>query len=217
MKKKLLSACLMAGGLLFSMTSVQAEDYDGVAAYREMLDFGGNPAELTEMAGEELWFEARGPKKASLEKCDLGLGPGVIEGAYAQLPRYFPDVDQVMDLESRLLYCMETLQGLDRDEEAKKAISGGTDYASDMESLVAYVVAASRGVPINVPQEHAKEIESYQRGEQIFFHRAGRYDFACASCPADTGQRIRLPDLHHLSESEYDQQAYSSWPVTTVS
>lgn len=217
MKKKLLSVCLMAGGLVFSAAAVHAEDDDGFAAYREMLDFGGNPAELTEMAGEELWFEARGPKNASLEECDLGQGPGVIEGAYAQMPRYFSDADQVMDLESRLLYCMETLQGLDREEEAKKAISGGTDYASDMESLVAYVVAASRGMPINVPQEHEKEIESYQRGEQIFFHRAGPYDFSCSSCHAVTGQRIRLQDLPNLSESEYAQQAYSTWPAYRVS
>src|SRR5690625_3978255 len=145
MKKNLLSVCLMACGFVFATPAVLADDADdGFAAYREMLDFGGNPAELTEMAGEELWFEKRGPKNASLETCDLGQGPGVVEKAYAQMPRYFADTDKVMDLESRLLYCMDTIQGLDPEEEAKKAISRGTDYASDMESIVAYVVAADR-------------------------------------------------------------------------
>ena len=48
-----------------------------------------NPAELWEVKGEELWKTPRGPKNASLEKCDLGLGPGVVRGAYAQMPRYF--------------------------------------------------------------------------------------------------------------------------------
>ena len=36
----------------------------------------GNPSELFEAKGEELWKQARGPKKATLERCDLGLGPG---------------------------------------------------------------------------------------------------------------------------------------------
>src|SRR5690625_6108992 len=112
---------------------------------------------------------------------------------------------------------MDNIQGLDPEEEAKKAISRGTDYASDMESIVAYVVAASRGETIQVPQSHEKEIEAYKRGEQIFFHRAGPYDFSCSSCHAVTGQRIRLQDLPNLSESGPAQQAYSSWPAYRVS
>jgi len=50
---------------------------DGIAEYRKMLE-DGNPAELYEAKGESLWKQARGPKKATLEKCDLGLGPGVV-------------------------------------------------------------------------------------------------------------------------------------------
>ena len=41
----------------------------------------GNPAELWEARGESLWKEQRGPKHASLERCDIGLGPGVVKGA----------------------------------------------------------------------------------------------------------------------------------------
>ena len=73
----------------------------------------GNPAELVVARGEALWKEKRGPKKVSLEQCDLGLGAGVVKGAYAQMPRYFADADQVMDFESRVVQCMVTLQGLD--------------------------------------------------------------------------------------------------------
>ena len=72
--------------------------------------------------GEALWKEKRGPKGASLEKCDLGKGPGKVEGAFAELPRYFGDVDRVMDLESRIVWCMETLQGFDR----RRSSSGPT-------------------------------------------------------------------------------------------
>ena len=219
MKIKALSACLLMLGGVMASASAHADEStaDGIAQYREMLGEGGNPAELTEMAGEELWAEARGPKSASLEQCDLGQGPGVIKDAYAQMPRYFVDTDRVMDLESRLLHCMDTLQGLDPAEQSKNAVSGRGEYASDMESLVAYVVAASRGAPIAVPQEHEKEREAYARGKQIFYFRGGPYDFSCSSCHAVTGQRIRLQDLPNLNEPELAQRAYSSWPAYRVS
>ena len=65
----------------------------------------------------------RGPKNASLEQCDLGKGPGKVEGAFAELPRYFKDADRVLDLESRLVWCMETLQGFARAEIVKRPYS----------------------------------------------------------------------------------------------
>jgi len=34
----------------------------------------------------------------------------VLKGAYVELPRYFADTGKVMDLETRLVYCMKTLQ-----------------------------------------------------------------------------------------------------------
>ncbi|HET7670234.1 MAG TPA: sulfur oxidation c-type cytochrome SoxA, partial [Burkholderiales bacterium] len=80
-----------------------------IQRYQKMIA-EGSPVELFELQGEELWKKAQGPKKTSLEKCDLGLGPGVLKGAYARLPRYFADADRVMDLETRLVHCMTTLQ-----------------------------------------------------------------------------------------------------------
>src|SRR3954470_24507944 len=76
---------------------------------------GGSPAELFELEGETLWKKPQGPKNVSLERCDLGEGPGVLKGAYAHLPRHFKDAERVMDLETRLLYCMTMLQGRSRD------------------------------------------------------------------------------------------------------
>ena len=74
---------------------------DSLAQYRQMLA-EDNPAELSEAKGEELWKTPRGPRKASLQQCDLGAGPGVVKGAYARLPKYFADTDRVQDIESRL-------------------------------------------------------------------------------------------------------------------
>ncbi len=73
-----------------------------------------NPGHLEADRGEALWRKRRGPRNASLEACDLGRGPGRVEGAFAELPRYFRDADRVMDLEARLVWCMETLQGFAR-------------------------------------------------------------------------------------------------------
>ena len=113
----------------------------------------GSPVELFELQGEELWKKPQGPKSVSLEKCDLGKGPGVLKGAYAALPRYFQDVDRVMDLETRLLHCMTTLQGRSA-AEATKRLFGNADSPSEMEFLSAYVAAQSRGVPLTPGTSH---------------------------------------------------------------
>lgn len=187
-----------------------------IERYRQMLQ-DGNPAELMVAKGEDLWKQPRGPKSASLEKCDLGKGPGVIKGAYAELPRYFADVDAVMDFESRLVHCMQTLQGIPRAEAIKKPYSGAGESATDLESLTAYVVEESRGVTIAVPQKHAKEVEAFKRGEKIFFFRGGPYDFSCASCHALDDQRIRLQELPNLTKQEPARRAFAQWPAYRVS
>src|SRR6202008_2134856 len=103
-------AAVCALTLVAALAFGQGNTVDEIAKYRAALQ-EGNPAELWEARGEDLWKQKRGPKGASLEACDLGLGPGVVKGAYAQLPRYFADADRVMDLESRIVWCMMTLQG----------------------------------------------------------------------------------------------------------
>src|SRR5437762_1861278 len=166
---------------------------DEIAKYRAMLA-DDNPAELWEARGEALWKEKRGPKKASLEQCDIGLGPGVVNGAYTVLPKYFADSDKVEDLESRLVTCMVTLQGF-TPEQAKKDPFGGPGKKVPMDALVAYVTAESRGIPMNVSTSHPKEKEAYEIGKAIFFHRAGPHDFGCVTCHGIDAQRIRLQDL----------------------
>jgi sulfur-oxidizing protein SoxA len=160
--------------------------------------------------------EKRGPKNASLEKCDLGLGPGVVKGAYTVLPKYFADSDKVEDLESRLVTCMVTLQGFTR-EEAKKDPFGDPGKKVPMDALVAYVTASSRGMPMKVAATHPKEVEAYEVGKRIFYHRGGTHDFSCASCHGADSQRIRLQDLPNLTKQEDAQRAYTSWPAYRVS
>jgi L-cysteine S-thiosulfotransferase len=186
-----------------------------IERYRQALG-DGNPAELWEARGEAMWKEARGPNKTTLEKCDLGLGAGVVKGAYTVLPKYFADGDRVMDLETRLVHCMVTLQGF-TPEQAKKDPFGGPNKKADMEALVAYVTSESRGLKMNVAGNHPKEKDYYEIGKKIFFHRGGTHDFSCANCHGADAQRIRLQDLPNLLKQETAQRAYTTWPAYRVS
>jgi len=174
------------------------------------------PVELYELAGEEMWKKRQGPKNVSLEQCDLGQGPGVVKGAYAGLPRYFRDADRVMDLEARLLHCMMTLQGRSRDE-ATKRVFGNEDQASEMEALSAYVAGQSHGMPMRPGKDHPRERAAYQLGQKLFFHRAGPWDFSCASCHGDEGKRIRMSDLPVLYKPQHVQPLMATWPAYRVS
>lgn len=216
MQKLPLVIAAAALGATALATQAQTDTQAEIERYREMLQ-DGNPAELLVMRGEELWKTRRGPKNASLEGCDLGKGPGVVEGAYVELPRYFADTDSVMDAEARLVHCQEKLQGFERAELVKKPFSGTAQRATDNEVLIAYLVEQSRGMPVAIPQSHPKEIASYQRGEKIFFYRAGPYDFSCASCHGEDDKRIRLQDLPNLLKKDAAQRAFTTWPAYRVS
>ncbi len=187
---------------------------DQLAEYRRMLA-DGNPSELYEAEGEELWSKPAGPKNASLEKCDLGLGPGVVQGASAQLPRYFKDTDRVQDLESRLMTCMDTLQGIPEADIVKGSFGKGV--RKDLEAIVAYVVTQSKGLKINVPATHPKEKEMLALGEKIFYLQGGPMDFSCASCHAVDNKRIRMQDLPNLTTAKGAAEGWGSWPAYRVS
>ncbi len=208
----LFAAAMGAGIALAQQPRTAVEE---IERYRAALG-DGNPAELWEARGESLWKERRGSRGASLERCDLGLGPGVVKGAYAQLPRYFADSDKVEDLESRLVTCMVNLQGF-TPEQAKKDPFGGPGKKVPMDALVAWITGQSRGVKMNVSLNHPKEREAFEIGKEIFFFRGGPYDFGCVTCHGSDNQRIRLQDLPNLTKPEPAQRAYGAWPAYRVS
>ncbi len=134
-------------GLLIAAAPSSGEDAGIFDEYRAM--FGDdNPAIFVIDEGEEYWLEPQGPKNTSLEDCDLGLGPGVVEGAYARLPRYFADVDKVMDVEARLIFCMGELQGRPSAEIEGYPYSMRGDLGTEIEALVAWLADQSSGMPI---------------------------------------------------------------------
>jgi L-cysteine S-thiosulfotransferase len=205
-----LAAAFAAAGLPQAFAQTEdpvAADFDKFRAIMEE----ANPAELFEAKGEQLWKTPRGPKHASLEKCDLGLGPGVVKGAYAQMPRYFADVDRVMDAEARIVHCMVTLQGFELDKLDDKPFSSAT-RTPDPVSITTYVAAQSAGMKLAPPQSHPKEKAAYEIGKQIFFYRAGAYDFSCASCHGVDGKRIRTQPLPNFTNPADAIKASQGWP-----
>jgi sulfur-oxidizing protein SoxA len=187
--------------------------------FRAMLkaDPFANPGNLFIDRGEAIWKRKDGPKAASLEQCDLGLGPGKVEGAHAQMPRYFADADRVMDAETRLMWCMEKLQGHDPKEIVKRKFSSFPDRTSDLEALSAFVAAKSQGMKIEAKLAHPREQESYALGEALFNRRQGPWDFACSSCHEDEGKRIRLQGLPVFGKPKQAQEVMTTWPAFRIS
>ena len=205
----------LAALLAFAGAALADETAKEIQRYREMVA-EGSPAELFEIQGEELWKKPQGPKNVSLERCDLGQGAGVLKGAYAHLPRYFQDADRVMDLETRLVHCMVTLQGRTR-EEATARVFGSADRPSELELLSIYIAAQSRGMPMEPGLSHAKEKASYELGRALYFQRVGAWDFSCASCHGEEGKRIRMQELPVLYKPQHARPVMASWPAYRVS
>jgi len=178
----------LAGGLA---AQTQEETQRGIEAYRQALQ-QGNPAELYEARGEELWKKPSGPRNGTLEQCDLGLGPGKVEGAYARLPRYFADTDKVQDLESRLLTCMERYWGVD----PKPIVDAAYTAPAKREiiALTTYISGEAKDAVIDVRPTHPKERVAFE-----------------------LGKRIRLQDLPNITERKGSALGWGSWPAYRVS
>lgn len=220
--KATILTCLCALALALGHIAGAAAQDDAsekeIERYRAMInDPMANPGYLAVDRGEALWAEPRGTKNVSLETCDLGQGPGKLEGAYAALPRYFADAGKVMDLEQRLLWCMDKIQGLDIKPIMAKPFSG-PGRGSDMEDLVAFIANKSNGMKIDIPLAHPKEKEAYAIGEALFYRRSSINDFSCSTCHGEPGKRIRLQGLPQLDKPGKDAQiTMASWPTYRVS
>ncbi len=212
--KKIITLVALTGLLLPAAFAQKSAAVSAIEEYRAMLA-DGNPAELFEAKGEDLWKQKRGPKNASLEKCDLGQGPGVTKGAFVTLPRYFADTNKVQDLESRLLTCIDTLQGLNVAEIANTAFGKGEQ--KNMTALATWIAGESRDMAFNLPQNHAQEKVSFEIGKRLFFQRGGPHDFSCASCHGGDNWRIRLQDLPNLTKNPGDGVGFAAWPAYRLS
>jgi L-cysteine S-thiosulfotransferase len=212
--KKIVGSAWWLLALCASPVWAQKTAVQSIEEYRAMLQ-DGNPADLFEAKGEDLWKQKRGPKAATLEQCDLGKGPGVVKGVFTELPRYFADTGRVQDLESRLLSCMQTLQGFAGADIVKTPFGKGEQ--NTLTALATWISAESKGLKFNLPQAHAQERVFYEVGKRLFFQRGGPHDFSCASCHGQDEKRIRLQDLPNLTKNAGDGVGFAAWPAYRVS
>jgi sulfur-oxidizing protein SoxA len=196
-----------------------SETEKAIEKYRQMLkeDPWSNPGLLDADRGEALWTTARGPKNVTLEQCDLGKGAGKVDGAFAELPRYFADADRVMDLETRILWCMEHLQGFSRGELVRRPYPAAGQPVKELGAVATYVATKSNGMHLSAKLQHPKEREAVALGEALFFRRSGPFDFGCLTCHGAQGLRIRLQALPQLSNPEEARKILGEWPAYRVS
>ena len=207
------SRCLILLALLAPGAAADERLDAAVRQYREALK-EASPGALYVAMGDELFRAKRGPKNESLESCDFGVGPGVLRGAYAQLPRFFADSGKVEDLESRLMTCMARIQGFG--DEAFPRHARGDPRMAELQRLALFVASQSNGMPIAAPLEHPREAEAYRIGEQLFYRRAGAHDFSCATCHTLQGKRVRLQAVANFTERQAAQDAMRTWPAYRV-
>ncbi|MFM8501195.1 MAG: sulfur oxidation c-type cytochrome SoxA, partial [Fluviibacter sp.] len=119
------------------------------------------------------------------------------------------------DLESRLLTCMEKLQGVDTAPIIKAGFT--SPQKADLVALSAYVSSESKGMKVKVSLAHPKEKQMYDLGRRLFYYEAGQYDFACATCHGQEGKRIRLQDLPYIPSAEGAAKGWTTWPAYRVS
>ena len=72
--------------------------------------------------------------------------------------------------------------------------------ATVIEDLVAYIYDESRGMSINVPQNHAIEKALLHAAKMLFTSKAVRLTSAAPVCHSEDGKRIRLQDLPNLTK-----------------
>jgi sulfur-oxidizing protein SoxA len=210
------------GVILFGASFVHAQDAEtekAIERYRQMLkeDPWSNPGLLDVDRGEALWKTARGPKNVSLEQCDLGKGPGKVDGAFAELPRFFADAGRVMDVETRILWCMEKLQGFNSADLVKKPHPGGGAPVKELGAIATYVANKSSGMKFAAKLDKPQEKEAVAMGDILFHRRSGPFDFSCSTCHAVEGQRIRLQGLPFLANPAAAKKVIGEWPAYRVS
>ena len=139
----------------------------------------------------------------------------LFRSAYARLPKYFKDTDRVQDVESRVLTCMATLQGID----VKKYVDAawGSPEKDDLNAIATYVSGQSKGVKVEVSTAHPKEKAMFDLGRRMFYYQGGPHDFACATCHGQEGVRIRLQELPFIPSPKGAAAGWTSWPAYRVS
>ena len=159
----------------------------------------------------------RGPKNASLEQCDLGLGPGVVKGAYvadAALLRRHRAGAGPGDAPASPAWrrCRASRPPRSPRRPSASGEQANVDRAGHLDRgrVARHEVRPAAGA-------RRRSARCYEIGKRAFFYRAGPHDFSCATCHGEDGKRIRLQDLPNLTKNPGDGIGFAAWPAYRVS
>lgn len=106
-----------------------------------------------------------------------------LKGMYANYPAYNKRLKQVVTVATQIKTCASERLGVDWPE------TGRANMLTDF-----YLALLSDGKVINIDATKKGPIkDAYERGRDLFFKRAGHFNFACASChtPPTAGSYLR--------------------------
>ena len=104
-----------------------------------------------------------------------------------KLPRYFKDADKVMDLEQRLLWCMENVQGLDTKDVIKRALLAARACVRHGGSRRLHRQQVDRHED-RAAARHPRKRKWPRSAKRCSTGARGVMDFSCATCHGDDGQ-----------------------------
>jgi sulfur-oxidizing protein SoxA len=145
----------------------------GPALQKMQDDDTANPAMLFVQQGQALWQDKAGAAGKACADCHQDAAKSM-KGVAARYPAIPPGADKPVDLEGRINLCRASHQ-------QAPALAA---ESNDLLALTAYVALQSRGQPI-APPDDPRLAPLRAEGAEIYKHREGQLNLACASCHDD--------------------------------
>jgi sulfur-oxidizing protein SoxA len=153
-----------------------------------------NPGMLWVLDGEKLWNNRAGTENKACADCHNDAHASM-RGVAARYPAFDPIAGQPVTLEQRVNLCRV------RHQQATPL-----PYESrDLLALTAFVAQQSRGMAI-APDPDPRLTPSLAKGRDLFMHRQGQLNLACANCHDDNWDK-------HLAGSAITQAQPTGYPL----
>ena len=156
-------------------------------------DDTANPGMLWVLDGETLWKTKQGTADKACADCH-GDAADSMKGVAARYPSFDKELGRPVTLEQRI-----NLERTRHQEVAPLAYE-----SHDLLALTAFIAKQSRGVAITAGDD--PELAPFvEKGRELFMHREGQLNLACASCHDDNWDK-------HLAGSAVTQAQPTGYP-----
>jgi sulfur-oxidizing protein SoxA len=151
--------------------TIPGEQFLPPAIRAQQADDFDNPAYPYVEAGEMSWSKVEGSAGKSCQDCHGGGQKNALKQIAATYPKYAPDVNQVITLQTRINLCRRNnLRALPLAENSEQMIA-----------VTAYLRWLARGSPSTVDVA-GPATAVFARGSQLFQTKTGRLQLSCAQC-----------------------------------